>query len=127
MGVSFKHKGNFEKTTQFLYTASNDKRILTILNKYGRKGVDILRQATPKNTGLTSESWVYEIVRTSDGYKIAFNNTNTNKEGTPVVVLIQYGHGTRSGGYVKANDFINPALKPLFEELSLALWNEVNT
>lgn len=127
MGVVFKNKGRWDKTTQFLYTAANsNKRILNILHKYGKRGVALLQQATPKDTGTTANSWEYEIITTETGFKLSFNNTNMASNGTPIVVLLQYGHGKRNGGYVKGIDFMNPVLKPLFEKLSTDLWNEVN-
>ena len=127
MGVVFKNKGRWDRTTQFLYTAANsNKRMLNILHKYGKRGVDILQQATPKDTGVTADSWSYEIYETNQGYKLSFNNSNNAVNGTPIVVLIQYGHGTKNGGYVKAHDFVNPVLKPLFEKLSAELWSEVS-
>ena len=127
MGVVFKNKGRWDKTTQFLYTtADSDRRMVNVLHKYGKRGVDLLQQATPKDTGVTADSWTYEIIRTNQGYKLSFNNSNNTVNGTPIVVLLQYGHGTKNGGYVKANDFVNPVLKPLFEKLSAELWSEVS-
>lgn len=127
MGVVFKQKGNFDKTTTFLMDASDNKKVLRILKKYGDRGIVLLAQATPKDTGVTANSWEYEIITTKEGYKLAFSNTNYASNGTPIVVLLQYGHGKRNGGYVKGIDFINPVLKPLFEKLSTDLWNEVNS
>ena len=127
MGVTFRQKGSFDKTTSFLMKASDNKRVLQILKKYGERGIVLLAQATPKDTGTTANSWEYEILTTNEGYKLAFNNTNYASNGTPIVVLLNYGHGKRNGGYVKGTYFINPVLKPLFEKLSTDLWNEVNS
>ena len=107
--------------------ASDNKKVLRILKKYGERGIVLLAQATPKDTGVTANSWEYETLTTNEGYKLVFNNTNYASNGTPIVVLLQYGHGKRNGGYVKGVNFINPVLKPLFEKLSTDLWNEVNS
>lgn len=95
-----------------------------ILNKYGQKGVDLLRQATPKRTGKTAASWSYEISETKGRYEIVWLNSNINK-GVNIALIIQYGHGTRQGAYVKGVDYINPVLQDVFEEMAEDLWKEV--
>lgn len=105
----------------------------TILGKYGSQGVELLAAATPKRTGLTAASWKYttKISRNSDGgvrsASIEFSNTNlsTSKDKIPIIILIEYGHGTRNGGYVPPHPFITETLRPLFDELAEKLWKEV--
>jgi len=96
-----------------------------ILNEYGRKGVEALKAATPRDTGLTAESWYYEIQRGEGLIRLSFNNSNTN-QGIPIAILIQYGHVTKNGGFVEGIDYINPALRPVFDELAEKLWKEVS-
>jgi hypothetical protein len=125
MGIVFKNKGRFEKTTSFLSRNQNmDPR--RIMAKYGRIGVEKLSIATPKDTGETAASWSYEIVQTDAGWQLAFNNSKVTKDGVPVAILLQYGHGLKNGSYVRGIDFINPALKPIFEKMAEDLWNEVS-
>lgn len=114
--IKFVHKGNFNKTETFLSRAKNFE-VMRILNYYGKRGVMALSEATPKDTGKASESWTYEIKKTSQGYTIYWSNTDSNK-GIPIVVLIQYGHGTGTGGYVPPLDFINPTMNPIFDEIT---------
>ena len=115
--VSFSHSGNFTNTEGFLKHLRN-LHIENILNKYGAKGVTLLQEATPKKSGKTAESWSYEVTINGEGAKIEWLNTNMGNDGkTPVAILIQMGHGTRTGGYVPPNDFINPVMEPLFEEI----------
>lgn len=123
MIISFKNRGDFKETELFLKRIKKAK-LLPILEKYAQRGVDALSNATPINTGKTASLWGYEIKPTSNGYSVYWTNDNIN-DGIPIVVLIQYGHGTRNGGYVEPIDFINPALKPILEELSNELWKEV--
>lgn len=125
MGLKIKNKGRFDRTTKFLTKASNESWINPIFDKYGRRGVDLLQQATPKDTGKTANSWEYEYNRTSTGYVLKFNNTNIASNGTPVVILLEYGHGTRNGGYVSGLNFIRPTLQRMFEQLANELWDEV--
>lgn len=121
--VTIKHKGSFAKTEAFLKKASK-MQIMSILNKYGAKGVEALKANTPFDTGLTSESWSYEIAKTSSGYKIYWKNSNI-VNGVPIAIILQYGHGTGTGGYVQGRDYINPALQPVFDELADSAWKEV--
>lgn len=95
-----------------------------LLDKYGQMGIDALKDATPKDTGKTSESWIYEIKRNSNSLSIVWKNTNI-VDGVPIAVILQYGHGTRNGGYVKGIDYINPAMAPIFEEIAEEAWKEV--
>lgn len=121
--ITVKVKGSFAKTEAFLKKASK-MQICAILNKYGAKGVEALSKNTPVDTGLTAESWSYEIVETGSGYKIYWKNSNI-VDGVPIAIILQYGHGTGTGGYVQGRDYINPALQPVFDELADSAWKEV--
>lgn len=98
----------------------------SIMAKYGKIGVERLSIATPKDTGETAASWSYDIIQTTDGWQLVFNNSKVTRDGVPVAILLQYGHGLKNGSYVRGIDFINPALKPVFEKMAEELWNEVN-
>jgi len=126
MGViSFKHSGDFKSLEQFL--RNNDKgRILSILDAYGQAGVAALASATPVNAGITADSWTYRTSISGGSIFIIWENTNLIKTGTPVVILLQYGHGTRHGGYVQGQDFINPAIAPIMDQIAEAVWQEVS-
>lgn len=121
--ITFKHKGDFDSTTKFLESA-NGKEIFKKLSLYGQKGVDALSKATPVDTGLTAASWYFKIVETRKSVSIQWCNSNKNK-GVPIAIVIQYGHAMPNGGYVKGIDYINPALKPIFDEISRNVWKEV--
>lgn len=122
--ISFKHKGDFANTTNFLRKMRFDKEI-EVLEKYGKKGVEALANATPVDTGLTASSWYYQIVRGSDGrISLQFCNSNV-KDYVPIAVIIQYGHASRSGTWVEGQDYINPAIKPVFDEIADRIWKEV--
>ena len=122
--ISFVQKGNFEKTFRFLKKAENISR-MDVLNAYGMKGVAALKAATPKDSGATAEGWYYTISKTKTGYKITWRNSNVN-DGVPIAIILQYGHGTGTGGYVQGQDYINPALRDIFEEFSTNLREELN-
>ena len=94
------------------------------LDKYGREGVAALASATPVDTGLTASSWRYEIQHRNDSVSIAFYNDNI-QNGVPIAIILQYGHGTRNGGYVQGRDYINPAIKPIFDKITEDAWKEV--
>lgn len=121
---SLSQKGDFSSIEKFLKDNKDGKKEL--LEKYAQKGVEVLAQATPKRTGRTSDSWDYQIEQTSKGYKITWTNSYVN-EGYPIALLIQYGHGTRNGGYVQGVDYINPALGEIFEEFIAEIWKEVSS
>ena len=121
--IGFRHKGDFSKTTNFLKNAKNGVH-LRVLEAYGRKGVEALRSATPVDTGLTANSWYYKIERTSGSVKLVFCNSNI-QNGVPIAIILQYGHGTRNGGWVQGRDYINPAIQPIFDEIANNLWREV--
>lgn len=121
--VSISQKGDFSKLTGFLERMKNVIKIGD-LDKYGREGVAALSAATPKESGLTANSWYYEIERSKDSVSISFHNSNVNK-GVPIAIILQYGHGTRNGGYVEGIDYINPAIQPLFNKIAEDAWEEV--
>lgn len=123
--VTITNKGNYEKTTNFLQGLLK-KDYIGILNKYGDAGVQVLANATPIDSGKTAQSWSYEVRHDRTGYTLAWYNSNTN-QGLSIVVLNQYGHATRDGGWVQGVDFINPAMKPFFDELVEELWREVGS
>lgn len=121
--IKVRHRGDFVKTTRYLERAKKGVRI-TSLERYGREGVAALASATPFDTGNTANSWYYEIVRTQGGVKIAFHNSNI-QNGIPIAIILQYGHGTRNGGWVEGRDYINPAIQPIFDKITSDAWREV--
>lgn len=123
MKISFTSKGDFSKTIKFLNKVKNVK-INDILSKYGKIGVNALSQATPKDSGVTSRSWNYKIEVNNDNASIVWYNTNVVK-GVNIAVILQYGHGTRNGGWVEGRDYINPAMKPVFDKIADQVWKEV--
>lgn len=123
MKISFTSKGDFSKTIKFLNKVKNVK-INDILSKYGKIGVNALSQATPKDSGVTSRSWNYKIEVNNDNASIVWYNTNIVK-GVNIAVILQYGHGTRNGGWVEGRDYINPAMKPIFDKIADQVWKEV--
>lgn len=123
--LTVRQKGDFSKLTRYLTDLKGIKtRIRSILEDYGNRGVLALSKATPVDTGLTSQSWYYEVEVGDTVSSLTFYNSNVNK-GIPIAILIQYGHGTGTGGWVQGRDYINPALRPIFDELSDAIWKEV--
>lgn len=126
MKLRLRQKGDWSKTTAYLKSIKElNNKIRPILEQYGSAGILALANATPKDTGLTASSWDYNIEITSKGYSISWFNTN-EVNGTPIVILIQYGHGTGTGGYIPPRDFINPTMKPIFDKLADDLWKEVS-
>ena len=123
--IKFTAKGDFKKTSDFL-KAMKERKQYKVLEKYAQKGVDALREATPKRTGLTSESWSYEIKQDSKSFTISWLNTNFH-EGVPIALILQFGHGLKQGGYIKGRDYINPAMQPIFDELADMVWKEVTS
>lgn len=121
--ISFRQKGDFSKLTRFLGKAKNVVRIGD-LDKYGREGVAALASATPVDSGLTASSWYYEIENKNGSVKIQFNNSNI-QNGVPIAIILQYGHGTGSGGWVQGRDYINPAIQPIFDRIADEAWREV--
>lgn len=124
MGVSFRHKGDFQKTTSYL-TNMRKGKFLKKLSKYGEMGVKALEEATPKRTGKTAASWSYEIEKSNGKYNIYWTNSNMARERISIALLIQYGHATGNGYYIQGIDYINPALKPVFDKIAKDAWEEV--
>lgn len=121
--ISVHHKGDFSSTVRFLEKLlRNDYRQL--LDKYGQMGVDALKAATPVDSGKTAESWRYEIQNQNGSVVLRWYNKNVNK-GVNIAIILQMGHGTRHGGYVQGRDYINPALRPIFDAIATEAWNEV--
>lgn len=123
MGISFTTKGNWNQTASYLRRVQNVD-LSAILDKYGRQGVAALAAATPVETQETANSWTYEIVKRRGYLSIRWRNTHVN-DGQVIAVLLQYGHGTKNGGYVQGRDYINPAIKPIFDQIAEEAWREV--
>lgn len=123
--ITFKSRGGFDRSEKFLSRIrklNQDK----LIRQYAEQGVSALASATPKDTGLTAMSWRYEIQYRRGGFSIFWTNDNITDTGVPVVILLQYGHGTGTGEFVEGRDFINPAIRPIFEQIAENLWKEVN-
>lgn len=121
--ISFRQKGDFSKVTKFLERAKESVR-LGVLDKYGREGVAALASATPVDTGLTANSWYYVIENKNGIATLSFSNSNI-QNGVPIAIILQYGHGTRNGGWVQGRDYINPAIQPIFDKIADGAWKEV--
>ena len=121
--ISFRHKGNFSKTEKYLRNMKA-KKLFNALNKYGQEGVAVLMSATPIDTGNTAMSWRYEIVQENGSIRLIFCNDNI-QNGVPIAIILQYGHGTRNGGWVEGRDYINPAIQPIFDKIAESCWREV--
>lgn len=123
--IDFSSKGSFSNLERSLKRAESDQ-LKSILNSYGKAGVAALSSATPADTGLASNSWTYEIFQTSRGWAIAWHNEDV-EDGFQVARRIQIGYGTGTGGYVTGRDYINPAMRPVFDKLSEQLWKAVSS
>lgn len=123
--IRIRHKGSFQKTKKFLNHAANPN-IQTILERYAKMGVDALSSATPIDSGLTAQSWDYEIRTLKNGFEVVWTNSNV-VDGASIALLLQYGHATGNGGYVEGRDYINPALRPVFDQLADNAWKEVTS
>ena len=119
-----KKKGDFTKTTKYLKRAKRGINLKS-LKKYAIEGVEALKSNTPVDTGLTGESWYYEMTNENGKIKISFCNSNI-QNGVPIAIILQYGHATGNGGWVEGRDYINPSIQPLFDELVKKAWKEVN-
>lgn len=119
--IKMTNRGSFRNAERFFDNSKNlSRRLRTAFERYGAQGVEALREATPKDSGLTASSWSYVI----EDWGIGFTNSNV-QDGYSVALLIQYGHGTKSGAYVEGIDFINPALRPIFDKIAQECWREV--
>ena len=121
--ITFKQSGDFKKVTSYLERLKECVKIGD-LNKFGEQGVAALSAATPVDTGETASSWYYEIKNQNGKATISFCNSNI-ENGVPIAIILQYGHGTRNGGYVEGRDYINPAIQPLFDQIAENAWREV--
>lgn len=125
MRVKFEVSGSFTKTERFLNRMKR-REYLNVLDEFGRDGVQALRNATPVDSGATAEAWDYEIKRTRNYTEIVWTNSNIN-DGVPIAVILQYGHGTGTGGYVQGRDYINPAIRPVFDKIAEKAWKVVTS
>ena len=121
--IVIRQKGDFSKLSRYLERVKETVR-LGDLDKYGREGVAALASATPVDSGLTASSWYYEIERTNNSVSINFGNSNI-QNGVPIAIILQYGHGTGTGGWVEGRDYINPAIQPIFDKIANDAWKEV--
>jgi hypothetical protein len=121
--INFTQTGSFDKTEAYLARLKQED-LSAVLNKYGEMGVNALSNATPIDSGLTAQSWYYTIESRRGYYSIRWHNSNV-QSGLPIAVLIQYGHGTRNGGYVQGRDYIMPAIQPIFDQIAEEAWKEV--
>lgn len=117
-------KTHKRQTEQYLEKLQKED-YLRILDQCASKGVEALASATPKKTGLTAASWTYEIEHGKGTTSIYWKNDNVTKDGDPIAILLQYGHGTGTGGYVVGQDYINPAIKPVFDNIADEVWKAV--
>lgn len=122
--VVFKHRGDFNNLEKFLKSAK-ETDIRRVLDTYGQQGVRALAEHTPVDSGLTASSWGYEIITNKGSVSLVWTNSNV-VNGVPIAILLQYGHGTRNGGFVQGRDYINPALQPVFDKISEEAWREVS-
>lgn len=123
--ITFRQKGDFSKLNHYFEKLKEGIKIGD-LDKYGRAGVEALSNATPKDTGQTASSWYYDIKRSNGSVSIQFKNSNVH-EGVPIAVILQYGHGTGTGGWVEGRDYINPAIQPIFDAIANNAWKEVTS
>ena len=121
--IVFKHKGDFGKTETF-FKRVNFSSYLPIFERYGREGVTALASVTPKDSGETASSWNYKVRIRKTGVSITWANSHI-VHGIPIAIILQYGHGTRNGGYVQGRDYINPIMQPLFDKITAEIWKEV--
>lgn len=121
--VTVKQKGDFTRVTSWLQRIKSLMH-LSILDKYGKEGVEALKNATPVDTGLTAASWYYEIHNDGETAVLEFHNSNVNNY-VNIAIILQYGHGTGTGGWVEGRDYINPAIQPIFDQLAQEAWKEV--
>lgn len=121
--ITFRQKGDFSKLSRYLEKVKEAAKV-GVLDKYGQAGVAALSSATPVESGLTAQSWHYEIEHTKSSAVIRFLNSNVNK-GVPIAIILQYGHGTGTGGWVEGRDYINPAIQPIFDNIAEDAWKEV--
>lgn len=121
--IRIRHRGDYARLTRYLEKAKQTAKYVD-LDKYGKEGVQALSAATPVDTGLTARSWNYKVEKQNGTATITFNNSNI-QNGVPIAIILQYGHGTRNGGWVEGRDYINPAIQPIFDKIAEDAWREV--
>lgn len=121
--ITFTQRGSFKNTERYLARLKT-AQLYAVLNKYGSLGVAALSNATPTDTRETAESWTYTIEQRPGYYSIHWRNTHVHN-GRPIAILLQYGHGTGTGGYVQGRDYVNPAIRPIFDQMANEAWKEV--
>ena len=121
--ITFRHKGDFSKTKRYLEKVKGTVH-LSSFDKYGREGVAALESATPKDSGLTASSWYYKVENNNEKITVSFHNSNI-QNGVPIAIILQYGHGTGTGGWVEGRDYINPTIQPIFDRMVDEAWKEV--
>ena len=124
--ITFESRGDFKKTETFFDRMLKDNVISQALRKFGQEGVNALSNATPVGSGLTAASWDYEVINKGGSWSVVWTNSHI-VDGTPLVILLQYGHGTGTGGYVQGRDFINPAIRPIFDRIADDVWKAVTS
>ena len=121
--ISIRQRGDFSRVKRYLEKAKRSAN-LRDLDRFGKEGVAALASATPVDSGLTANSWYYEIKEERGTVTISFCNSNI-QNGVPIAIILQYGHGTRNGGWVQGRDYINPAIQPIFDNIAEHAWKEV--
>ena len=124
--IRFNSKGDFSKATRYFKKALVASDVSDILDKYGKRGVSALAASTPVDSGLTASSWYYKVQSSRSNATLTFHNSNINN-GVPIAIILQYGHGTGTGGWVEGRDYINPAIQPIFDEIVEEAWKEVSS
>lgn len=123
MSISFSTTGSFDQTESFLRRASKTQ-IASILESYGAMGTAALKSATPVETGATASAWTHKVSNNGGSWELSWHNQN-GSNGVKIALLLQYGHGTGTGGYVSGRDYINPAIRPVFDKIANEVWREV--
>lgn len=123
--ISFSSSGNFDKTLKFL-AAMQKLNIGKICESQGQRGVHALMSATPEDSGRAANAWGYTIVQSKSSIMIGWTNSDI-ENGFPVALMIQYGHGTGTGGYIQGRDYINPAMRPIFDQIAETVWKAVTS
>ena len=121
--ITITQKGSFKNTERYLARLKTAE-LYAVLGKYGSLGVNALSNATPTESGLTAASWSYTIEQRTGYYSIRWHNSHI-EDGIPIAVILQYGHGTGTGGYVQGRDYIMPAIRPIFDQMANEAWKEV--
>jgi len=121
--ITLNQRGSFKNVEKFLSKATKSE-YLRLLDQYGKAGVSALASATPVDSGLTASSWGYTVSVKKNSYSVTWTNSNI-QNGVPIAIILQYGHGTKNGGYVVGRDYINPAIQPIFDKLANQAWREV--